>query len=211
MSLNEKIPAEGAADIAWMRSLAEEGARAPFRGGSILFGAGIIFGLGSLAHWAIAGGATPWGMAAVTPVWLTAMAVFMVFLFLSIWRLKSEPGVMTAGNRVASVAWSAAGWGIFAMSACFAAVSWRLGEEAGFAGLSLFPSVIMVFYGIGWAVTAGAMRARPLWLLAVVSFIAAPLLALLTGSPAQYLAYAGCLFLLMALPGLLMMRAAARS
>jgi predicted membrane protein len=51
-------------------------------------------------------------------------------------------------------------------------------------------------------------KSRRLWLLAIGSFVAAPVLALLTGQEEQYLAYAAALFLLMALPGWLLMRAA---
>ena len=73
---------------------------------------------------------------------------------------------------------------------------------------ALMPSVIMVFYGSGWAVTAAMQRSKPLWALAIASFAAAPLLAVLVGQAEQYVAYAAALFLLMGLPGFLMMRAA---
>ncbi len=76
--------------------------------------------------------------------------------------------------------------------------------------LSLSPSIIMTFYGLGWAVSAAMTRSKPLSGLAIASFIAAPLLALLTDQASQYLAYAACLFLLMAAPGFLLMRAAKR-
>ncbi len=66
----------------------------------------------------------------------------------------------------------------------------------------------MVFYGMGWAVSASMTRLHSLWWLAIGSFIAAPLLAALSGQDIQYLAYAGCLFALMAVPGFLLMRAA---
>ena len=66
----------------------------------------------------------------------------------------------------------------------------------------------MVFYGIGWAVTATMHRSRVLWWLMTGSFVAAPLLALLAGQTAQYLAYTAALFLLMALPGWMLMRQA---
>ena len=74
--------------------------------------------------------------------------------------------------------------------------------------LSLAPSIIMVFYGLGWAVSAAMTRSRMLAGLAAGSFVAAPLLALLTHEPALYLGYAAALFLLMGLPGFLLMRAA---
>ena len=87
-------------------------------------------------------------------------------------------------------------------------LGYRLGEDAAMLGLALSPSIIMVFYGIGWAVTATMYRNRMLWWLAGGSFVAAPLLAWMAGQDAQYLAYAGALFLLMALPGWILMRQA---
>ena len=66
----------------------------------------------------------------------------------------------------------------------------------------------MVFYGAGWAVSAAMQRSRVLWMLAIGAFVAAPLLAALTGQAEQYLAYAVALYLLAALPGGWLMRAA---
>ena len=115
---------------------------------------------------------------------------------------------MTSGNRASSTVWSALGWGIFAMFASLAALGYQLGEDAILLGAGLIPSIVMVFYGIGWAVTAAMYRSRMLWGLAIGSFLAAPLLASLTGLDEQYLAYAAALFLLMALPGWMLMRQA---
>lgn len=66
----------------------------------------------------------------------------------------------------------------------------------------------MAFYGVGWAVSATMTRSRHLWALALASFAAAPVLAVMSGTSWQYLAYAVALFGLMALPGFLLMRAA---
>jgi hypothetical protein len=199
-----------AADIAWMRRLAEEGADTPMQGASILMNAGLIFGAASLFHWAqITGLAPSWG-----PVqglgWLVATVVFLLVLTVTINRLKRSGGVRTARNRATDTVWSALGWGIFALFIAMMALGWRVGGEGVEIAFGLVPSVIMVFYGIGWAVSAAMYKSRLLWGLALGSFAAAPLLAALTGSPDQYLAYAAALFLLMALPGYLLMRGARR-
>ena len=68
--------------------------------------------------------------------------------------------------------------------------------------------MVMVFYGLGWGVSAAMIRSQRLVWLSVASFASAPLLALMTGTAQQLLGYAACLFLLMALPGFLLMRAA---
>jgi hypothetical protein len=205
MTENTENPA---ADIAWMRNLAEEGAGTPFQGGSILMSAGLIYGIASLIHWAQISQWVELPGMAVGIVWLIATGLFLAVLVFLIGWLKRREGVMTSGNRASSTAWSALGWGIFAMFASLAALGYQLGEDAILLGAGLIPSIIMVFYGIGWAVTATMHRNRVLWWLMTGSFLAAPLLALLAGQNAQYLAYAAALFLLMALPGWMLMRQA---
>ncbi|WP_332639398.1 hypothetical protein [Brevundimonas sp.] len=197
-----------AADIAWMRRLAEEGAEAPMQGASILMSAGLIFGAASLFHWAQITGLAPSSGPIQGLGWLVATVLFLLVLAVLIARLKRAGGVRTARNRATDTVWSALGWGIFALFTAMMALGWRVGGEGVEVAFGLIPSVIMVFYGIGWAVSAAMYKSRPLWGLAVGSFAAAPLLAALTGSANQYLAYAAALFLLMALPGFLLMRGA---
>ncbi len=181
------------------------------QGASILMSAGLIYGAASLFHWAQVGGVFPEVSGIAIGIgWLAATAVFLLTLFIIIGRLKRNGGVMTASNRATGTVWSALGWGIFALSVSMAALGARAGADAALIGFALVPSAIMVFYGIGWAVSAAMYRSRNLWALAFGSFVAAPLLALLSGEPEQYLAYAAALFLLMALPGWLLMRAARR-
>jgi len=194
-------------DIAYMRRLAEEASTAPMRGGSILMSAGLIYGLSSMAHWTVISGLISIDPQAFSLIWLGATLLFLGVLAVIIAGLKREGGVQTAANRASAVAWSSVGWGIFALFTSIAVVSMRIGEQS-LVLLSLVPSIIMVFYGLGWAVTAAMMRTQSLWWLAIASFAAAPLLALLGGEPAQYLAYGVALFVLMALPGYLLMRQA---
>lgn len=198
---------DGTADIAWMRKLAEENAEAPMRGGSILMAAGLIYGLGSVVHWASLTSLIPVQDAGIGLIWLAATALFFVVLVLSIMRQKSQGGVRTAANRASGAAWAAVGWGIFATFTSVAVVGLRLGQDSLLL-LSLTPSIIMVFYGMGWAVSAAMTKSTQLWWLAIGSFLAAPLLAAFSGQDVQYLAYAACLFVLMAIPGFLLMRAA---
>lgn len=197
-----------AADIAWMRRLAEENAQAPFRGASILTAAGLIYGGASVIHWATITGLIHESGPVSGVIWLIATGVFLAFLVFASLRLRRREGVMTAANRASAAVWTGVGWGTFALFGAMAVGGWRTGGEGMIAFIWLIPSIIMVFYGMGWAVTAAMVRSRPLWGLAIASFGAAPLLALMAGSADQYLAYAAALFLLMALPGFLLMRAA---
>jgi len=197
-----------AADIAWMRRLAEEGAQAPMQGNSLLMFGGLLYGLASLFHWGIIVGLVPLDGNQVWIGWVAVTVVYWGILAVTIPRLR-RAGVSTTANRAAGIAWSGMGWGIFAMFLAMVVLGWRLAEEAALnAMFALIPSIIMVFYGVGWAVHAEMQRSRLLWVLSLSSFAAAPLLALFAGQAEQYLAYAGALFLLMALPGWLLMRQA---
>ena len=201
------ITDDGPADIAWMRSLAQEGASAPLGGGAILMAAGLIYGAASLVQWAAIVGLTPFSPRESNWIWVSATAVFLIFTLIDKLAWSSWSRVKTATNRAARAAWTGVGVGIFATIASMAAVAWRLGEP-GAVVLWLLPSVIMVFYGLGWGVSAAMMRSSRLGWLAGASLLAAPLMAAMTGSPHLYLAYALALFALMALPGFLLMRAA---
>jgi hypothetical protein len=197
-----------AADIAWMRQLAEEGARTPMQGSSLLMFGGLLYGLASLFHWAIVVDLIPLADDQIWIGWVVATVAYWIVLAVTIPRLR-RAGVSTTANRAAGIAWSGMGWGIFALFVAMSVLGWRVADEAVInAMFALIPSIIMVFYGVGWAVHAEMQRSRMLWVLSLSSFVAAPLLALFAGHAEQYLAYAAALFGLMALPGFLLMRQA---
>lgn len=198
------------ADIAWMRRLAEEGGQSPYRGASIQFAAGLIYGLASLAHGLVVTGLVAAPPAAIAVIWLGATVVFLAIMTLLSVRMARDPAPVTAANRAARAVWTGVGWGVFALFAALWMVIWRTGQ-AGTEAFLLVPSIIMVFYGMGWAVTGAMMRNRALTGLAVASFAAAPLLGLFAGTGAQYWGYALALFGLMALPAFIMMRQSAKS
>lgn len=194
------------ADIAWLRQLAEENGTGPMRGASILLAAGLVYGVTSLVHWAHMTGLVLAQYAVAGMEWLIATVVFMVICLTIGFRLRRGGGVRTGAQRAIGTIWSGVGWGIFTLFASMAVVSARIGADQNSMIFWLIPSIIMVFYGMGWGVTAAMMKSRPLGLLALASFVAAPVIGLFAGEAAIYLAYAAALFLLMALPGFLLMR-----
>lgn len=196
------------ADIAWLRQLAEENGAAPMRGASILLAAGLIYGLTSLLHWAHMTGLIAPRLVGAGMEWLIATGLFLIVNFALILRLRRAEGVRTAADRAIGTVWAGVGCGIFVLFASMMAVTLRLDADQNGLIFWMVPSIIMVFYGMGWSVTAAMLKSGPLWWLGVASFIAAPALGALSGQPAQYLGYAAALFLLMALPGFLLMRRA---
>lgn len=197
-----------AADIAWMRRLAEEAGEAPMQGASLLMLGGLLYGLASLFHWAVVAAVLPIAENNLWIGWVAATVAYWVVLAVVIPRLRRGGAVSTTANRASGMAWSGMGWGIFALFLAMSVLGWRMGEASLEPMFALIPSIIMVFYGVGWAVSASMHKSRTMWILSLASFAAAPLMALFAGQAAQYLAYAAALFLLMALPGGLLMRAA---
>jgi hypothetical protein len=190
-------------DIAFMRALAEEGRSTPMLGGAIIASAGGIFGLASVAHWALVAGilrASPW---ALPMVWMAAFAVFMAVLFAVQARMRGRPGSRSPVNRAIAAGWSGVGFAIFAIALALGVAAWRLGDGAV---MGLFPSVILALYGAAWFL-AGKMTGRG-WMVgtALGAFVFSVAIAFLIGRAELFLAYAAALFLLAGLPGVILVR-----
>jgi hypothetical protein len=189
-------------DIAFLKTLAEEGRAPPTLGGSIMVAAGLVFGAASVAQWAILTGlvkVTPW---ALPVVWLVAVALFMAIMS----GLRSGMGgTKTAGGRASGVAWTGVGWTIFTLSASVALVCWR--AHSGVPTL-LFPSIVLSLYGLGWLVAATVSKKRWILVVAIGSYLAAMILAAVSITPAVMLYFTGALMLLAVVPGVALMRTA---
>lgn len=190
-------------DIAYMKAMAEEGSRGPLLGGAILVAAGLIFGAGAVAHWAIDTGVLDLPPVAFSYLWIGAGLVFLAVLFTLSRRLGGRPGAMSPANRAAGTAWMGVGLAIFALGISIAVISIKLRDPLPTV---MFPPMIFALYGAGWAVSAAMSGQRWMWWVAIGGWAAAPLIAWFTGEPVQYLIYAAGLLLLTTLPGLVMMR-----
>lgn len=190
-------------DIAYMKALAQEGHRAPLLGGSVLIAAGLVFGLTSLVHYGIESGLIDLPPVAYAVLWGGAMLIFFAVLIVQARRFGTKPGAQSAANRAAGAGWMGVGLGIFVMSLSMAVISWKV--QSPIPSL-IFPSLIFALYGSGWAVSATMSDQKWQWRLAIACWIAAPLIALLTGSALMWLAYAAGLFAFALLPGVLLVR-----
>lgn len=191
-------------DIAFMRALAAEGQRTPMLGGAIMAVAGVIFAPASLAYWALITGILKldpnWGSMII---WMGALAIFLIALTILNLRIGNKPGARSPTNRATGAAWSGVGFSIFAMGISYGLAGWRLQSEDV---MVTFPSVIFALYGAGWAVASAMTGKKWLWYVALGSWVMAPVLGFLAGDASQYLAYAAALLLLMALPGVVLLR-----
>ena len=190
-------------DIAYMRALAQEGRKTPLLGGSILIAAGLIFGGASVFQYGLQTGALALDPTASLVVWAVAFVAFFVALTALNMKIARKPGAFSPINKATGAAWMGVGLAIFVLSISIAIVASKVQSEIP---ALLFPSLIFALYGSGWAVSATMSDKKWLWGLAIGAWIGAPLIALLTGTPEQYLAYAAGLLLLTVVPGVIMVR-----
>ena len=188
-------------DIAYMSSLAREGHKPTHAGGEFLLMAGLIFGLTSFA---VAASVAGYLRVEMGLLWLGSLAAFAICLPILIVRARRSAAFQMLGNRAVGQAWTAIGWAIFTIGLCSGIVAWRLHTQVH---LSMFASIILALYGVGWSVSA-VMSDRPsAKVLAIGSYVAAVVVAsLVEWLPLMFVGYGVALLLLAALPGAISMR-----
>ena len=195
-------------DISFLRALAEDGRDAPLNGGSALFSAGTIFGLAcAVAVW---GGLTgrltgPWADPAL---FLGAGALHGAVM----WRLRGTRAVWRgAGSRAnvaTNIAWTGIAGAVVAGSLGLIAIGLSTHDWTVMLAL---PPMVFAAYGAAWTVAAFMSRQRWLWLVALASFAVAVTLGAVAGSPVTFYGlFVAAVFLLVALPGFVMMLQARR-
>ncbi len=191
-------------DIAFMRALAQEGHRAPLLGGACLLAAGLIFSAATLVSWAMTAKLIALPQFWYLGVWLIATVVFyVVFAGLMVsWRRAAKPGAATTANRAFRRAWSAGGCAMTTISVGSSLMAWRVHSWLVFAA---FPTIILSVYGAAWMISA--VLSDRWWVRWVAAGCFAAAIGLtLVPYKAEYLAFAVALLLLMAAPGLALMR-----
>jgi hypothetical protein len=190
-------------DIAFVRQMAEAGRDKPMVGGQILAACGLIFGAASLAVWVMAEVLRmPTSNAMLS--WLVSGVVWVVVLIPMIRRTRRETGGL---QGTVGAAWAGVGYAVFAMFVSLIVIGQRL--EVPYLMVA-FPSVLMALYGAAWSVAATAFRKRWMHLVAIASFVMAPVNGWFAGSMTIYLVYAISLFGLLTAPGLYLIRQARR-
>ncbi len=191
-------------DLAYMKALAREGRHAPLVGGAILVLAGCVWGVASLVMYLTFKGLLPGGGTTANLTWGAAAIIFAVGLFVMKGRAQSVPGAHAINNRALSAVWKGCGIGIFALIVGIALVAYRLHSDAPLWLIA--PSILMV-YGVAWTVASAMSEVKWLKFMGPACFIGCAILSAMATLPEMFLAYAGGLFLLAALPGCLLMRA----
>jgi len=193
------------ADLAFLKALVEEGGRSQMTGGAVFVAAGLLYGLQCLVHWTQTVGLTRFSDGFMLAFVIAITVAFVVALGIVIWRDRRMVQ-RAVGTRALNAAFGGAGLANLVLCGVFGVVAWRQQSETIWL---LYPVATSVLMGAAWYV-AYAMRRR-LWLASVSAgwFATAAGLGWLvsSGRLASYVLVLGlALLLLMALPGVVMVR-----
>jgi hypothetical protein len=194
-------------DISFMRSLAEEGRRGPILGGAFLAAAGLIYGAAAFVQWAVETSRLGLSGVSISQIWIGASIVFALVWFALFFRLR-QGGQRPGANQYAfGMAWAGCGAGIVVLIAAIAITAARLHQPEIQTANGL---VAFAFYGTAWMVSGAMARQKWMFLAAAAAFAMTLLVALLSNTTAQLLVFGAGLMLSLTLPGLQLMRQAAR-
>lgn len=191
-------------DLAYARSLAEEGRHAPLIGGGFLVLFGVLLAITWTAHWALMAGylgALPASAAGFLWIGFGIAAAIGVQLVSA--GVRNKPGATSIGNRIDRAVWHAAVGAILAVIVGTMLAAMLRGERHA-------PDAIMAasfgFYGIALTTTATIAGVRWLGGFGVLAFVSSAVLWGLNSEPWAYLIAAGAAVLVLIFPGLLIMR-----
>ena len=198
-----------ASEIAYVKTLAEEGRNAPLVGGVLYLVWGVVIGLAALATWIkaeIAPGLPEFvgGLA----FWIAALAIGWALSFFLGPRLGAKPGALTIGNRTAMSAWFGVGLFLLIYWVSLVFLHDRFSDE-GVKPYALFGTMFPVAFGVyGIAFFATATAARLDWMrgFAIAAWIFSVATLYYFGEGRQLLLAAAGSFICAALPGIILMR-----
>lgn len=192
-------------DLAYVREIAESGARAPSLGGRYLVMWGILMSATMVIHWSIISNLLPvGGQSMLLALWIGAGVLGTIGNFVITATLKSRPGGSAAHNKVDKVVWPVAGAGMFA---CFLGVT--LAVMLRSAPPILFDMLLPIAflsYAVAFAGRAAFSGEAVNWAQVIGSVVLVAFTIFLVGTPTLYLVAALGIFGLTVIPGILQIR-----
>ncbi len=204
----EPAQADLASDLAYVRSLAEEGAHAPLVSGRYFVVWGGLMAAASLLVYLNAVGVTNFGNAGFMAPWFVALAAGWIVSYVMRKDVSGKPGAATLGNKTAGSVWYAVG--LF-MTFFFGALLFAHGnyESLGIPEYFLFSFLYPIgfgLYGVSFWATSTAARVSWLKYFALASWAFSGLLLFFLATSHLFLIGALGLAVCALTPGIILMR-----
>lgn len=191
-------------DVAYARTLAEEGRQTPLIGGSYLVLFGVLLAITYSLHWAIYTGIwaiLPPDMVGI--IWAGfGVAAWLGSAFLGR-RVRGKPGVASVGNRVDRQVWLGVVITILTVTAASVLRMALTGDADA-------PNAIMAsgfgLYGLALYVISAMSSERWLQAFAALAWLASAAMWVFIDTPAIYLLAAGAAIVVLLIPGVIQMR-----
>ena len=195
-------------DIAYVRQLAESGARAPLLGGRFMAWWGLLVAVAYAAHYFALRGVIGDGQNIFWMIWVGFIVAGVTGQLALARTMPAKSGAGSAGNRASRSAWVAAGCAIVSVFAG-AAVAARNG--AGPATFDWSVPVAFSVYACALIVTGALSANRTMVAAGAGAIVMAGLFTALILHPDRYFLASAGVALTVLLPGVLLMRAEPRA
>lgn len=187
-------------EIAYIRTLAEEGHKPRGSGGPSLVIAGVGYAAASAVQAGVFAGRLPTWLTGW--VWLVPMAMYVPALVLLIRSRRTGNGAVSPVEQALNNAWMSVGMAMGSLIAAFIVAS--IATDSGMVWM-MMPSVMIACYGAAWMIYATMSKQAWVTGVAVACFVFAPLVVAFVKDGVQsLLSYSVALLLLVALPGAIM-------
>lgn len=190
-------------DLAYARTLAEEGRHAPLLGGPHLMFWGVLNAIAFTAHWAQLSGflwPTPMGFPII---WIGYGVVAGIGMAMLRGRVRTKPGLTTIGARAEQAVWMGVGAAILAI--VLGSIGRLIVANDPTAPNAIFGAAFALY---GAALIAVSVLSEQRWLRTFgwLSVLIASMLCLFANQPFAYLIAAGGSLLVLTAPGVVLLK-----
>jgi PPE-repeat protein len=194
-------------DLAYMRTVVEQGGRPRMAGALIYMAAGLIYGTETLVHWGQSINLIRLSMPATLTFVAGCSALFVLVMIVLIARDKTKGIGAGSGSRALNAAFGGAGLANIALMVIFGVNASRQHDMLIWM---LYPCVVFALQGAAWYVAF--MLRRKGWMLVVSlgCLVTAALMGMVINTPTFNLVAALACFAWLAVPGAIMARDARR-
>lgn len=194
-------PATSDDDIAYVRQLAESGARAPLTGGRFMVWWGLLLTVAYVAHSFASTTAVDRSGAAFGIIWIGFGFIGTLGQVVLARSMVSTAGAGSAGNLAARTVWAAGAFAIVAMALGAAVAAQRGTGPAVFDGIA---PVAFAVYACALIVTGSLAGDRMIRMAGVGAILMVGLFTALISHPDRYLVAAAGVAFTVLLPGILL-------